>query len=936
MKKIAALLLILSIGVSYTFSAGADDEKIEYRPFIHGYEDSTFRPNNHVTRAEAASMIAGFTEEKEGAIAFSDVSSDMWYASSIQKLAANGFLKDYDNNFLPDKDITRIEFSELIYFLINGTDNDVSGEDAFINLVATGVIKGTGDGYYGGEDLLTRAEAVTLLNRAVGVEASYKTITGLNKRVFSDINSDFWGFYNIITAAVEARNLVTYPTKIPDDVNTKVFDKYNKKGNEWERIPMVSQELLDKGIKGGEGGQRIMSLAISSDDQLMFAGHDTGVLDRSFDGGKTWGKVLNGFNAGGCSAVAIDPYNKNHVIAVGNTQRNDQWGTSAPNGLYLSRNSGDTWNYTLSQPGAFYWFGFTESVAFDPASYDEKSGECKVAYWSRVWYAQATGYAGRKYNDEDIIKTDKDIKGLWKTTDGGDTWTVANTDMTDGTVKVDYKDGTVYVGNYDGLFRSTDGGVTFKPCLNGEAIFGLDVISTKPGVVYANDSVSVLVSEDSGNTFKRISSKNFPETAEKNVQDKMVRALKVSPVNPKNMVIASYDGSNYNCIGYYSNDGGTSWNKTGYDSKYDFFVKNGRHQIYAWSNIDETKVFSTEADWVCMSEDSGKTFCWNYNGGLGVHVDQRTIFNLYNPDLYYFGSQDFHGAMTTDGGNVWKHIWKFDGVYSGYIFGSYAIDENRLIAIKDNHQYREIIVSSDGGETWTYTGNKIEKNIEKKWTELGYQSPNNPDIVFLAYYRSEDRGDTWEELNGVNAVYCHNPYGKKELYGSDNKTIKVSYDDGETWQDYCTLLEQTVVPQDQIEIWDIDYDGVNNILYYILGNSDSGEFLCKVQNGETTVLQKFSETGNRFQTLAVDPRYPNVIYYGGYNVLQTNAGAVMRSVDGGESFQILSDTSPDTIAPGNYSGGYNPVDMIVHPETGYLWVTQSVAGLCKIAPPYEN
>ena len=55
-------------------------------------------------------------------------------------------------------------------------------------------------------------------------------------------------------------------------------------------------------------------------------------------------------------------------------------------------------------------------------------------------------------------------------------------------------------------------------------------------------------------------------------------------------------------------------------------------------------------DYVACTEDAGATFKWCADGISNVFVDQRTIFSLYDPDVMYYGSQDFHGALTRDNG----------------------------------------------------------------------------------------------------------------------------------------------------------------------------------------------------------------------------------------------------------------------------------------------
>lgn len=82
--------------------------------------------------------------------------------------------------------------------------------------------------------------------------------------------------------------------------------------------------------------------------------------------------------------------------------------------------------------------------------------------------------------------------------------------------------------------------------------------------------------------------------------------------------------------------------------------------------------------------------------------------------------------------------------------------------------------------------------------ESSYQSPTDPKVLFACDLRSSDGGHTWAKMNGCINVYTHNPKGKKELYGIDEKgkNIVVSYDNGVTWQ---KVNNTEIKPQSQID-----------------------------------------------------------------------------------------------------------------------------------------
>ncbi|MCF6138782.1 S-layer homology domain-containing protein [Pseudalkalibacillus berkeleyi] len=86
--------------------------------FFGGYSDGTFRPDRPITRSEIASLFTrAFNLSQEGSgIAFSDVSKNYWAYGSIQVVTSNDIAGGYsDNTFRPTKNATRAEFSVFLH-----------------------------------------------------------------------------------------------------------------------------------------------------------------------------------------------------------------------------------------------------------------------------------------------------------------------------------------------------------------------------------------------------------------------------------------------------------------------------------------------------------------------------------------------------------------------------------------------------------------------------------------------------------------------------------------------------------------------------------------------------------------------------------------------------------------------------------------------------
>lgn len=144
---------------------------------INGYEDGTFLPDANISRAELAKVISAakqFTSLAD--INFSDVSGDEWFVSDLRKCVAQGIIGGYeDGTFRPDDAVTREEAATMFQRaykinsigLLNFSDNDSISEWAKTSvtaLVGAGVINGYEDGTFMPSAPITRAEVVKILD----------------------------------------------------------------------------------------------------------------------------------------------------------------------------------------------------------------------------------------------------------------------------------------------------------------------------------------------------------------------------------------------------------------------------------------------------------------------------------------------------------------------------------------------------------------------------------------------------------------------------------------------------------------------------------------------------------------------------------------------------------------------------------------------------
>ena len=152
--------------------------------YIVGYEDGTIKPENNITRAEVATIFFRLLTDDARARFWSsendytDVATDSWYNNAVSTLSNMGIINGYeDGTFQPNASITRAEFTAIATRFFDytaeydGAFNDVASGSWYADYVQAAVDMGLVDGYPDGgfhpNSYITRAEAVTIVNRVL-------------------------------------------------------------------------------------------------------------------------------------------------------------------------------------------------------------------------------------------------------------------------------------------------------------------------------------------------------------------------------------------------------------------------------------------------------------------------------------------------------------------------------------------------------------------------------------------------------------------------------------------------------------------------------------------------------------------------------------------------------------------------------------------------
>ena len=202
-----------SITVYNTRSAGHALLTDDHIAYIHGYPDGHIHPLDNITRAEAASLLYRLLREdirlehQTTENSFKDVPANAWYASAVSTLARLGVLSGRTpDTFAPNAPITRAEFTTICARLDQSESaaervfSDIGGhwaEQDILRAAALGWTRGYPDGSFRPQNSITRAEAITMINRVLGRSPGSKDDLLPGMKVWPDNPETAWYYLSV-------------------------------------------------------------------------------------------------------------------------------------------------------------------------------------------------------------------------------------------------------------------------------------------------------------------------------------------------------------------------------------------------------------------------------------------------------------------------------------------------------------------------------------------------------------------------------------------------------------------------------------------------------------------------------------------------------------------------------------------------------------------
>jgi photosystem II stability/assembly factor-like uncharacterized protein len=513
--------------------------------------------------------------------------------------------------------------------------------------------------------------------------------------------------------------------------------KKEKEEKKEEEKAFISSSLVNglkfRSIGPAWASGRIADFAVNAQNSKeYYVAVASGNVWKTENNGTTWSPIFDNYGAYSIADVEMDPNNLN-IIWVGTGENNHQRALGYGDGIYKSLDGGKS----------FKNMGLKESRQIGGIVIDPRNSDIVfVAAEGSAW-----GPGGER--------------GLYKTTDGGETWKKVleiseNTGVNN--VKIDPSNPDIMYatseqrrrtwftkiggGPESAVYKSTNGGETWRKIMKGLPSvdiggMGIDVSPVNPNVVY----LIVEAAESKGGFFRSIDKgESWDKMSDYHSSGQYYNEIYCDPKDVDKVYSVE-------TVSRYTKDAGKTWTTISTD---------GRHvdDHALWIDPADTDHYIIGGDGgIYETWDAGKTFDFKENLPVTqfyrVHADNAEPF--YN---VYGGTQDNNSMygpsrnLTRDGvlNDEWVVTLGGDGfwiatdpenheiVYTEYQYGNasrYDKKSGERISIKPRERKGEL----------TYKWN---------WNTPMFVSPHKGTRLFMAankVFRSDDRGDTWEVIS---------------------------------------------------------------------------------------------------------------------------------------------------------------------------------------------
>lgn len=701
-------------------------------------------------------------------------------------------------------------------------------------------------------------------------------------------------------------------------------------GNNGDPRGLVSGRVADIAFDPGYNG---------TTNQTVYLGAAQGGVWKTTNNGQTWTPLTEDQPSLAVGAIAIDPTNS-QVIYVGTGEAHFSGDSYYGAGLLKSVNGGQTWT-RITGPA---FNDQTPSNAFINATFSKIV--INPAAPQTVYVCTAGGSTSSSSASTEAVPLGR--RGVWKSTDGGQTFALLDVTGTDGQVAAtdlwldpNNRERVFAALAEAGIYRSENGGATWVRATSGlpRDNFSRIVLAAGPPLppatqptlyaafALAGDNIAFFRSTDGGAVWTGL---NEPETGG---QHSYNLALAVDPTDANLVYYCTSANKDYDDGSVWrSRDGGQTWQGIS--------RSNGNGGLHSDSHViviapgNRSILFTGNDGGIWRTDNAlANVVPWtNLNRTLSITQFQSLALHPANANLLFGGTQD-NGTNSYNGGAAWSHKDDGDGGFTLidqanplFIYHTYY---NTSRSADPNSYQLGPVFSRDGGNVWEAAGcfNCLQQpgNINPDdpvsfyaplAQHTGFAGANGNVIYFGTnrVYRSADNGKTWTGLGAstdgfgarlsgrtptayVSAIAAHpvlnagTPPGEVVWAGTSDGIIQKTVNAGALAAAEFVNLTKAPLPQRFVTDLALDTkDQQRAVVTYSGFNQTTpgtpGHVFRTTDGGTTWTDISGNLPDVPVNTIACDPNLPNTFYIG------TDIG-VFSTLDGGTTWTRLGTGVPN-------------------------------------------
>ena len=643
--------------------------------------------------------------------------------------------------------------------------------------------------------------------------------------------------------------------------------KSTDQGETWEHMGLRDSHHISNILINPDNSNEIIVGVIGH----LYSTNDERGVFKTIDGGKTWNKTLFVNNQSGIIEVAVDPNNFNLMYASSWDKDRKAWnfrGSGAGSAIYKSTDAGNTW-VKVSVEGSGFPTGegvgrigiaiYDENTVYaihdnqfrreDDSDKKKDEGLTKEDFKTMTSsellaledekltnYLKSNRFP-EKYTSASVKKSVKEgnVKPIdlakyledansllfdtpvigaeiYKSTDGGKTWTKTHDGYIDGLYySYGYYFGRIHVdpSNKDGIYmygvpiiKSKDGGKTFTSISSGNVHadhHDLWINPKMPGhLIDANDG-GLNISYDDGEHWIKC---NTPPVGQ-------YYTVNIDHEKPYNVYGGLQDNGVW--VGSHTNEEDTSWHQSG-DYPFDFIMGGDGMQVEI-DNRDSNIVYTgfQFGNYFRLNRETDEQTYIQPKHELGENPyrfnwQTPILLSPHNQDILYLGGNKLMRSMNQ--GEDWEAI--SEDLTQGGKKGNVAYGTLATIS-ESSFQFGLMYAGSDdglvhvtknGGGSWTNISGTFPKDL---WVSRVIASSHKKERVYITLngyrwddfkpyvYISENYGNTWKDISSnlptssINVIK-EDPKNENVLYLGTDNGVYVSLNKGESWQAFSEGL----------------------------------------------------------------------------------------------------------------------------------------------------